>query len=163
MNTANPAKAEEDFLEGLLAAASYMEEEENFEEMEIRRNGRKLFSFTTRPISSEEYFEARKKASKYVKNPMNRKLPLIESEKDFSTSKFHSWVIYTATIDTDKEKIWNNPKLKEKTGALQPVDCIPRTLKMGEMTMIVDKILTNSGITDEDDEETTTVEETVKN
>lgn len=160
----NPVAAEEDFVKGLLEAAAYKENknDDELKEIEIIRGGKKLFGFNVRPISSDEFYEARKKGAKFVKNPAGKRLPLIESEKDFDTAKFHSWLIYTATIDKDKEKVWNNSAIKNKYNLMQPVESVPVLLKMGEMNKAVDIIMDISGIgSDYEDEDT--VEDIVKN
>lgn len=158
----NPAVAEEDFVKGLLEAANYKEDDSNHKEIEIIRGGKKLFSFTIRPVSSDEFHAAHKKGSKFVTNPVNKRLPLVESEKDYSVTKFHSWLIYTATIDKDREKVWNNQAIKSKYGIMQPAESVPVLLKMGEMTKIVNIIMDMSDIDQGDDAENS-VEEVVKN
>lgn len=159
-NAPNPMVSEEDFVAGLLEAASFKEEEDSKKEIEIVRNGKKLFSFTIRPISTDEFYLAKKNGSKFVKNPLNKKLPKIEDEAQFNTAVFHSWLIYTATVDADKEKVWNNQAIKSKYNLMLPVDSVPVLLRMGEMNKIVDAIMEISGI---GEEEETTIEETVKN
>ena len=158
---ANPVQAEEDFVAGLLEAASYKDEEDSKKEIEIKRNGKVLFTFTVRPVSTDEFYTARKKGSKFVKNPLNKKLPQIESEKDFDTALFHSWLIYIATVDADKEKVWGNPAIKNKYNLMLPVDSVPVLLRMGEMNKVVDIIMDISGIGTDEEEES--VEVTVKN
>ena len=157
----NPAQAEEDFVAGLLEAAGYKDEEDSQKELEIVRNGKKLFSFSVRPVSTDEFYAARKKGAKYVKNPACKKIPMVEIEKDFDTSMFHAWLIYTATVDADKEKVWGNPAIKNKYNLMLPVESIPVLLKMGEMNKVVDLIMEISGIGSDEDEDS--VEVAVKN
>ena len=154
----NPAKAEEDFIKGLLAAAEFKNDEALRQPITIRRAGKEYFTFTVRPLSNEEFQTARKKATKYMPNPQNRKLPPIE--KDFDNAAFHYWLIYFATIDEDREKVWNNAELKKQFCLIQPIDSIELLLMPGERTRIVDLIMDISGLSA--DEELTT-EDAVKN
>lgn len=154
----NPLKAEEDFINGLLAAAEFQSEETLRKEIEIKRAGKSYFSFTIRPLSNEEFQSARKKATKYMPNPQNRKLPPIE--KDFDSAAFHYWIIYFATIDEDREKVWNNAEIKKRFGLFQPIESIELLLMPGERTRIVDIIMDISGLSA--DEELTT-EDAIKN
>lgn len=161
--SSNPVKAEEDFVSGLLEAAGFINEEDKEREIEIKnKDGKVLFTFTVRPVSTEEFYAARKKGVKLIPNPVNKKLPKIEDENAFSTSTFHAWLIYTATIDADKERVWNNAQLKAKSGAILPVDNVKAVFKrMGDMNKIVDIIMEISGIGADEEEES--IEITVKN
>ena len=96
---------EEDFIQGLIDAAEFASEET--QRIEIIREGRLYFAFNIRPLSSEEYEKCRKKHTKYVRNKqLGMKMP-----EDTNRVKYQSEIIYAATVDEDKEKLWDNRKV----------------------------------------------------
>ena len=99
-----------------------------------------------------------KKASKYYENPQGKKLPKVRGEID--APLFNSWMIYLATTDEDKEKIWGNPAVMKKLGCLKPVETIGSLVTMGDLLRTVFRL---SKMTDDDDEEEISDEEYAKN
>ena len=73
---------EEDFIQGLIAAAEFVSEET--QRIEIIRDKRLFFAFNIRPLSSQEYEKCKRKHTKYVRNKqlgmkqigLNTNLPL---------------------------------------------------------------------------------------
>ena len=55
---------EDDFIQGLIDAASYTSDE--VQHIEIARGGRVYFAFDIRPLSEEEYDRCKKKYTKYI-------------------------------------------------------------------------------------------------
>lgn len=155
----NTKEAEYNLVEALLEAASYREDKDLITTVEIKRSGKFLFSVDIRPIGDAEVKAARKKATKYMPNPNNRKLPPIE--KEFNGSLFNSLIIYSATTDEDKKKIWGNPAIMDKFGLVEEHESIDILLTVGEKTALSDKVVEISGM-DETDEEVS-VEEYTKN
>lgn len=151
----NKQEAEYDLLTALLEAADYKTDEENFTEVEIKRNGKFMFAVHIRPLSEEDIRFARKKATSMMPNPTNRKLPQIE--KEFDNGKFKSWMIYLSTTEEDQVKIWGNKEVMSRFAARLPVDTIDILLKAGEKNRLMDEVFKISGF-DEDgnpvDEET---------
>jgi hypothetical protein len=64
-------------------------------------------------------------------------------ETDSALSR--SYVIYAATVDEDRDKVWDNKKALDKLGLLQGVDMIDRVLLAGEKARVLDKIDEISG------------------
>lgn len=141
---------EYDLTTALLKAANFKNDKDSITEIEIQRNGEFMFSIHITPISDSDSRTARRKATTFMPNPHNRKLPPIE--KDFNSAEFHSWIIYLATTEEDKQQIWNNPALKEQYNLVRPVESIDLLLQVGEKTAIVDKILEISGLESDPDE-----------
>lgn len=157
----NRKEAEYDLVTALLEAAEYKTSEDNITEVEIKRNGKYLFTVHVHPVSDQDSRFARKKATTYMPNPNGKKLPLIE--KEFDTTKFTSWLIYLATTEEDQEKIWGNSALMKKYGLSFPVESIDVLLKIGEKSKLADTVMEISGIDDEDggdDEEEKNMDET---
>ena len=141
---------EDSLLRGLLEASSYKDDEEFQKRIEIRRGGKALFSFTVRPLSEEEELSCAKKATPKVRNPAGRHLPRVDGKID--TAAFRSWKIYTATIEADRRRIWDNPEYKRQKGfinALEVIDSLLRSGDKDEVIAVIDKISGSRGDNDE--------------
>lgn len=145
----NKQEAEFDLLSALLEAADYKTSDDNITKMNIVRNGKCLFSVRIRPLSEEEMRTARKKATIYMANPNGKKLPPIE--KDFNNAKFKSWMIYLATVEEDKQKIWGQSTIMQKFNLMEAWESIDVLLKAGEKNRMVDEVISISGFEDEDE------------
>ena len=89
---------EEDFIQGLIDASRFAEEET--QRIEIVRDNRLYFAFRIRPLSSEDYEKCKKKSTKYVRNKQfGMRLP-----EDTNRVKYLSSLIYEATVEEDKMK-----------------------------------------------------------
>lgn len=146
---------EEDFIQGLIAAANFSEDET--QRIEIIREGKLCFAFHIRPLGSEEYDKCRKKHTKYVRNKRLGMKMADETER----VKYQSHIIYQATVEEDREKLWDNKQVwkalnAKKDRIMNGLDVIECTLKAGEKDRILDAIDKLSGYDDE-------LEETVKN
>ncbi|MDE7299538.1 MAG: hypothetical protein K2N94_12030 [Lachnospiraceae bacterium] len=146
---------EEDFIQGLIDAAGFAAEER--QKIEIIRDGRLYFAFEIRPLGSEEYDRCRKKYTKYVRNKqLGMKMP-----EDTDRIKYQSAIIHRATVDEDKERLWDNKKVwkaLEDKGCqiMSGLDVIEYTLKAGEKDRVLEAIDKLSGYE-------TNLEEVVKN
>ena len=138
---------EEDFIHGLIDAAEFASEET--QRIEIIREGR---------LYSEEYEKCRKKHTKYVRNKqLGMKMP-----EDTDRVKYQSEIIYAATVDEDKEKLWDNRKVwnalnAKKDRIMNGLDVIEYSLKAGEKDRILEAIDKLSGY------ESNNLEEVAKN
>lgn len=146
----NRKEAEYDLVTSLLEAAEFKTSEDNITEAEIKRNGKVLFSVHLHPISEPDARFARKKATTYMPNPNNKKLPPIE--KEHNTALFSSWLIYLATTEEDQQKIWGNPAIMQKYGLMEPVEGVDKLLTYGEKQRMADLVAKISGMDDDDDE-----------
>lgn len=136
-------ETEYDLMSGLLAAASYKEDKALEKEVRIERNGTFLFAFKIRPISEEDLMMARKKATSYMKNPAGKNLPPIEKEVNYGLLR--SWKIYFATVEEDRNSIWENQDLKKKYNIMLGGEMIDVLLTGGEKTAVSDLIDEISG------------------
>ena len=158
---ANRKEAEYDLVSALLEAAEFKTAEDQIKEVEIKRAGKYLFTVHIHPIGEPDTRVARKKATIYMPNPNNKKLPPIE--KDFDVAKFNSWLIYLATTEEDQKKIWGNPQLMQAKGLMQPWESIDALLTFGEKRELADLVMEISGMDDDNDEEFKDEEEYAKN
>lgn len=147
---------EEDFIQGLINAAGYHQEEE--QRIEIIRDKKLLFAFRIRPLSEEEYERCKKKHTKYVRN--KRFGMMTPQETD--AVKYRASLIYQATVLEDREKLWDNRSVwSAMKGMGLPVmnglDVIEYSLKAGEKDKVLEAIDNLSGYAE------TNLEEVIKN
>lgn len=152
--------SQEDVLKMLLSAADYKEDSNLQEAIVIKRKGVQVLpTFHIRPISQDDTTVAHKKATKWLANPGGRRLPKIEGQTDNSVE--NDWIIYLATTDEDKEKLWNNsayikglqakfPNVVFVQGSSGP-QMISLLLTYGEKIMLVNKIIDMSYPEDAED------------
>lgn len=155
------AAEEYDLVASLLAAAEYQKTPDLIQEVEIKRKGRVFFTVHLHPVSEDDITLASKKASKYYENPQGKKLPRVRGEMD--TNLFHSWIIYLATTEEDREKIWGNRQVMEKVAAVKPAETINHLLIAGEKAEMIDIIMDISRMSDEEDDVEISREEYAKN
>lgn len=146
---------EEDFIQGLIDAAGYAEEET--QRIEIVRDGKLYFAFRIRPLSEEEYNTCKKKNTKYVRNrQLGMRMP-----EETDNVKYRAALIYQATVEEDRKNLWDNRKVWEtlRNRGMQVVrglDVIDYSLKAGEKDKVLEAIDKLSGYEEN-------LEEVVKN
>ena len=162
---------EDSLLRGLLEAGNFKDDDSFRRKIEIKRGGRTLFSFTVRPLDEEEELNCYKMATPKVPNPQGKHLPKVDGKTDAAAMR--SWKIYTATIEEDRQRIWNNPQYKQKKGLLTPIEVVDSLLRSGDkdaVLSIIDQISGSRGSdsmgdvdTVEDTGDAPTLEEYAKN
>lgn len=145
--------SEEELINGLLAAADYETDEDTMKEIEIRRNGKLFFKFSVHPLGEKEMMRIRKRATQQYKNPAGKHLPPIDG--DIRMDEFRSRKIYAATTDADREKLWDNPKVKAGLKAkgksiIESWEVIDAVLMGGEKYQVSEVIDDISGYNDEE-------------
>lgn len=143
---------EGELLRGLIEAGNEKDSESTYRKIQIRRGGALKFAFRIRPVSEEESLACHEHATRFA--PRKRGQP--KQEIETNVAKFRSWLIYTATVDEDRAKTWDNKKAQEALNVLQGVDLIDAVLLPGEKDRIIDAINEISGYGDD-------LEETAKN
>lgn len=132
---------EDDILGGLLAAANFQNDEDEIVPVEIARNGITLIKFRIRPLSEEEYVKCKNRYTKYIRNKqIGIKIP-----EDTDTAMYRNAIIYQATVEEDRAKVWDNKDAWKKLDVLSGTELIGKVLKAGEKDMICDKIDEISG------------------
>ncbi len=134
---------EEEMINGLLEAANFKDNGDFQKKIEIRRNGKLLFSFFVKPLTEEEIQDCRKRATKRRPDPRGKQFGMIEVETNFI--KFRSYKIMAATVDKGQGVLWWNKKLKEKLNVIEDIDVIDMVLMGGEKDQISDIIDEISG------------------
>ena len=107
-SSTNFEQDEKSLVKALLEAADYKTgNEDSIKKIFVKKqSGETLFSFRIRGLSQSEIQAAAKKATKQIPNPAGPKYPKISGER--STTEYHNNLIYTATVDEDKQRIWGN-------------------------------------------------------
>lgn len=146
---------EKDILKGLIAAGTEKDSEENYEKIVIQRNGKKYFEFRIRPVSEKEAEACHEHATRYAKRKPGQPKRAIET----NGSLMRSWLIYTATVDEDRQKVWDNRQAQEALNVMTGYEMIDAVLLSGEKDRIIDRINDISGYAEEDED----LEETAKN
>lgn len=147
--SSNFAQDEKNLIAALLEAADYKSaKDENTKSITIKKNGKPLFTFRVRALSQTEIQSASKKATKQLPNPAGPKYPHISGERN--TASYHNYLIYSATIEEDRAKIWNNAQIKDKYNILDSADSVDVLLTAGTKSKVVDEILALSGFDGED-------------
>ncbi|WP_027717301.1 phage tail assembly chaperone [Desulfovirgula thermocuniculi] len=149
--------AEGSILKDVAGVLEAMETITRYEVFEVVRDGKKLFSFRVRGLTSEEMEKCTDQATKTVKD---RRYGNLAVPKEFNAAKYRLLMIYTATHPDDRKALWDNKTLWEKAGVLAGWQLIDKVLKPGEQEKVVKLIEELSGYSDEEAE---TVEETLKN
>lgn len=143
---------ENDILGGLLAAANFQTDEDEIVPIEIARNGVVLLKFRVRPLSEDEYSKCKNRYTKYVRNKqIGIKLP-----EDTDSVMYRNALIYQATVDEDRTKLWDNKEAWRKLDVINGTELIGKVLKAGEKDAILEKIDEISGYS-------SVLEETAKN
>lgn len=135
---------EEALLRGLIEAGKEKDDENTYRQILIKRGGIPKFMFRVRPVSEEESIACREHATKFA--PRKKGQPKREIETN--AAKFRSWLIYTATVNEDRAKLWDNQKAQEALDVLQGVDMIDAVLLSGEKDRVIDVINEISGYDD---------------
>ena len=134
-------KYEEDILGGLLAAAGYKDNEEETAKIEIVRGNAIVLSFRIRPLSEEEYLKCKKDNTNYKRNKsLGTKIA-----ESVNAARFRAQLVYEATVDADREKIWDNQEAWKKLSVINGIDLVDVILKAGEKDAILEKLDEISG------------------
>ena len=133
--------SENEILRGLLNLGRTQDDAENYRQIKIERQGRLELAFRIRPLSEDETHLCLRQATRYAPaQPGRRKTAL-----DMDVAKYHSYLIYTATVDKDRAKIWDNREAQDALDVLQGVDMIDTVLLAGEKLRVIDIINEISG------------------
>lgn len=145
--------------EAILKALSNKNRHEEVTEKIVVKLGDLVFSFRIRPLSEKEWDRCREKNTKYQKNRrLGMKMP-----ESTNTVGYHSFLIYTATIEEDRKNLWDNKKFWAAAGndVLTGTDMVDKLIPLaGKKQEIVERIERLSGYDDESEE---AYDETVKN
>lgn len=132
---------EDDILGGLIAAASYKDDEQETAKIQIVRNSKIVLEFHIRPMGEDEYMKCRKNNTTYRKN----KQVGTRVAESVNAARYRAELIYTATVEEDRNKIWDNHQAWDRLACVNGIDLIDVVLKAGEKDMILEKLDELSG------------------
>lgn len=143
---------EEDFIAGMLSAAEYKTEETV--QIDIIRGRKCFFSFDIHALGEDEANRCRKRHTKYVRN----KQIGVKFADETDNAKFRSSLIYHATVEEDRAKLWDNKQVWNGLIAkghqiVTALDVIETVLLGGEKDRIIEEINKLSGFNSENLEE----------
>ena len=127
---------EDDILSGLLKAANFRDDPDEIAEIEIARNGVVLFKFHIHPLSEEEFMDARRDCTNYVKSRTTG----VKVAESVDGPRYKALAIYRATVDEDRQKMWDNKTLWQKLTVFNGVDALEAVLKGGEKNAVYEKL-----------------------
>lgn len=134
--------SEQDLLRGLLGAAEDKKDDSNALRIDVIRKGKVMFSFRIRPLGEDEYSSCREKNTTYVRN---NKFAGMKLPEETNTVRYRSALIYTATIEEDRSRIWKNKDAWKALNVLNGIDLIEAVLLAGEKDAIIEKLDEISG------------------
>jgi len=153
-NSIDSVQDEYDIVKALIKASEYKEDDIFKTKISVKRGGEVLFSFCIRPLSDDEIYEASTAATSFIPNPTNPKLPKIRNSVD--EARYGSALIYFATTDEDRARVWDNKETLDALGLRDPLDLIDVVLTANDKKKIVNTI-NSSGAAEIE------VEEVIKN
>lgn len=126
---------EADIVDALVSAAEYRSVENHRQPIRIMRDGKTLFKFTLESVSEDIWRKCRNQ------NYINRN----RRNEDFNEARFASQLIFEATIDADKARLWNNKAVWRKLNVVTGVDVVNAVLLPAEKLKLVSIIEELSG------------------
>jgi len=132
---------ENELLNGLLELGKEKDRNAGSRKIQIKRDGVVKLEFRVRPISEDESQNCWRKATKYT--PFKKGEPRKALETD--NALFRSYIIYTATLDEDRMKTWDNKNAMAAFQVFNSVEMIDRILLAGEKAHVIDIIDDISG------------------
>lgn len=142
---------ESDILQGLLDLEKEKDNPENYHKIQIKRNGAVKLEFRVRPLSEDESRVCMKRATPTPKDKNVR--------PEANGVKYRSLLIYSATVNEDRAKTWDNPKAKAAMNLMEGWEMIDKVIFAGEKSRVIDIIEEISGFGVEETE----AEEEAKN
>ena len=140
---ANVRMYEDDILGGLMAAAAYKTDMDEVATIQIIRHKAIVLEFRIRPMAEDEMAKIKKKNTIYKRNKANG-LRVAES---VNSADYRSELIYEATIEEDRAKIWDRADAWEKCSVVNGIGLVDVVLKAGEKDAILEKLDEISGFT----------------
>lgn len=133
---------EGNIVDALLQAVAYRNVENHRQSIKIVRNKKVLFRFTIEAIDEDTWRRCR---SQNTRNKGKR-------NEDINDARFISQLIYEATIDEDKQRIWNNKAVWKQLNVLTGVDVVNAVLLPAEKIKLAEELEKLSGYNEDLDE-----------
>ena len=125
------AKFDNDIASALIEASEYNLGADKRRKINIQRNGKPLFSFTIEPVDEETMRRVRREN---LKNRGRRNEELIGE-------RFVAQLIYEATIEEDKNRLWRNREVQERSNVASGADVVQKVLTPAERSKLEDVLI----------------------
>jgi len=132
---------EGDRLRALLELGNEQDDDKSYRKIQIKRGGVLKLEFRVRQISENENQTCWRRATKYAPTKPGQPKVAVET----NAAKYRSLVVYTATIDEDRTKIWDNRAALQQMNLMEGWEMVDRVLKAGEKSRVIDVIEEISG------------------
>lgn len=139
LTDADLEKLDSNIADVLLGAAGYLAGEDKKRKIIIKRGGRELFSFTIEPLDEKTFDRCRREN---LKNKGRR-------NEELDGSRFVAQLIYEATIDEDKKRLWRNREVWTKLNVASGADVIQKVLTPAERAELEQELLNMVGFGDD--------------
>lgn len=132
-------KIDSNIADVLLGAAGYLQGEDKKKPIQIKRNGKPLFTFTIEPLDERTMEKCRRQNTK---NKGRR-------NEEFDGTRYISQLIYEATIDEDKKRIWRNEEVWRKLNITNGADAVQAILTPAERSELENIMLDMLGFNED--------------
>lgn len=133
-------------VDALLESAKYKDDSKDERLIKIVRNQILMFSFKVHPLNESDFQKARRQNTKH-RGKRDEELDIV---------RYRSNIIYIATCEEDRKRLWNNKDIWTPLNVASGVDAINEILKPGEKAKIIEVVEAISGYNDD-------LDETIKN
>ena len=139
-NEINVEQFEQDIVSALLEASALRPiESKTYPEVIIKRGDKVLFTFKIHGLDDDEWAKCRRQ------NTRNRG----KRTEELDDARFASQVVYEATVDEDKERLWKNKAAWKKFNVVNGVDLVSAVLTYAERTKISERVMGLAGFDDD--------------
>lgn len=132
---------EGNIVDALLQAAAYRNVENHRQPVKIVRNKKVLFRFTIEALDEDTWRRCR------AQNTRTR-----GKSEELNEARFLSQLIYEATIEEDKQRVWNNKAVWKQLNVLTGVDVVNAVLLPAEKIKLAEELEKLSGYNEDLDE-----------
>lgn len=133
---------EGNIVDALLQAAAYRNVENHRQPVKIVRNKKVLFRFTIEALDEDTWRRCR------AQNTRNKG----KRNEETDEARFISQLIYEATIEEDKQRVWNNKAVWKQLNVLTGVDVVNAVLLPAEKIKLAEELEKLSGYNEDLDE-----------
>ena len=122
MTDSDLEKIDSNIADVLLGAAGYLQGEDKKQPIQIKRNGKALFTFTIEPLDEKTMEKCRRQ------NTKNRG----RRNEEFDGNRYVAQLIYEATVEEDKKRLWKNREVWDKLNIASGADAVQAILTPAE-------------------------------
>lgn len=126
-------KIDNDITAALLSAANYTQGKTK--QVVIKRGGKEFFRFTIEALDEDVFDRCRRENT--AKRGRNK--------GELDGARFVAQLIYEATIEEDKKRLWRNKEVWQKLNVATGADCVQKVLTVAERAELENELLNMVG------------------